>query len=222
MSTVGVLIPFAGGCPHRERALEALRGRYTWPVTIAQGNTPWIKAEAVNPAVRASPAEVIVVADADVWHPDVGAAVEAVKQGAPWAMPHLRVRRLTEQGTADYLAGAEPEGLPLEQRPYLGVEGGGYVVARRETLLEVPYDPRFVGWGQEDVSLGLALRTLVGLPWRGRDSLVHLWHPPQVRMTRKYGNQHGRALWKRYARANGDPGAMRSLLAETDALAGLV
>ena len=39
------------------------------------------------------------------------------------------------------------------------------------------FDPRFVGWGGEDTSLGAALTTLVGPPARLEASVWHLWHP---------------------------------------------
>ncbi len=191
-----------------------MRARYSWPVTVADGPDPWVKAEAVNPAVARSRAQIIVLADADVWHSDVAAAVEAVEQGAGWAIPHRGVFRLTEAATERYMAGADVESLPCEQRPYLGIPGGGYVVATRETLTEIPMDSRFVGWGQEDVSFGIALATLAGIPWRGRGPLAHLWHPPQQRMTRKYGNPAGKSLWARYRAAAGNPEQMRALLDE--------
>lgn len=210
-----VIIPWLGGCPHRTRALEWVRKHYPWPVRVAHGLQPWVKAEAVNPAVRASRAEVIVIADADVWCAGLPEAVEAVKDGAPWAIPHRQVRRLSRETTARLIE-TDTIGDDLIQRPYTGVLGGGYVVARRETLLEIPLDPRFVGWGQEDVSHGLALLTLAGAPWRGRADLIHLYHPPQDRMTRKYGTPAGRALYRRYLKAKHDPEAMRALIREFD------
>ena len=214
MPSVEVIIPYLAGCRHRARALDWVRARYSWPVTVAPGPDPWIKAQAVNPAVAQSRAHIIVLADADVWHPGLGEAITAVEQGAGWAIPHRGVCRLTEAATQRYMAGADLDSLPFEQRPYLGVPGGGYVVATRRTLTEIPMDPRFVGWGQEDVSFGMALATLAGIPWRGRNSLAHLWHPPQQRMTRKYGNPAGKALCARYRAAQGKPEQMRALLDE--------
>lgn len=211
---VEVVVPFLGGCPHRDRAWSWCERRYEWPVTLASGGSPWCKARAVMPAIERSCADVVVVADADVWCEGLGEAVDAVADGAPWALPHTLVRRLTEDGTAAVLAGADWRSQPLEQSPYSGMLGGGYVVARRETLLDVPLDPRFVGWGQEDHSWGMALSTLLGELWRGRADLVHLWHPPQQRMTRKYGSAEGRALWRRYSYARFDRNDMRALIGE--------
>jgi hypothetical protein len=212
---VEVIIPFAGGCPHRERALDWVRGRYRWPVTVATApGGPWCKAAAVMPAVSNSSADVVVVADADAWCDGVESAVRTAQTGAPWCIPHRLVKRLSEIGTGAVLAGAHWREQALAERPYQGMQGGGIVVAHREVLLSVPMDPRFVGWGQEDTSWAIALHCLVGPAWRGNADLVHLWHPPQPRATRRRGSMEGWRLYRRYARAIGNPNAMRALLNE--------
>lgn len=213
---VEVLVPFAGTCPHRKAALDWTTARYPWPVTIAPASAPWSKADAVMPAAEASDAEIVVVADADCWTPGLSLAVSAVQEGAPWAIPHRGVHRLTEDATARLMSGEPWENLPLEQRAYLGWEGGGYVVARRETLLDVPLDRRFVGWGCEDEAWALALNCLAGHRHRGKAPLVHLWHPPQPErdLDRRQGSRANFRLLRRYVAARSDPTAMRALLEE--------
>lgn len=214
---VEVIIPFAGDCPHRVWALKRVRGRYPWPVTLAVGGSPWSKGAAVMPAVSNSSADVVVLADADVWTDGVHAAVAEVEAGAAWAIPHRGVFRLTEQATRELVLAEPWEHLATTERPYLGVAGGGIVVLPRSLLLQVPLDPRFVGWGGEDESLGIALRTLLGPPWRGKAPLVHLWHPPAPRLSRSRGSRESWALRKRYVKAQNNPGAMRALLEEARA-----
>ena len=92
--------------------------------------------------------------------------------------------------------------------------GGGILVARREVLLDVPVDGRFLSWGQEDQAHGIALHCLHGRAWRGDADLIHLWHPPQPRMTRRVGSQAGYELCWRYQAARRDPVSMRELVAE--------
>lgn len=221
--TVEVVIPWCGGCQHRERALSWVRGRYPWLVTIARApDGPWCKALAVMPAISRSTADVVVVADADVWTAGLEQAVQAVADGAPWAIPHHTVHRLTQAATAQVLAGVPPAGQELSERPYKGVPGGGTIVAHREMFEAVPMDPRFVGWGCEDESWALALTCLYGSAWRGDADLWHLWHPPQRRDSRRIGSQQSWRLRRRYFRARRDPREMRRLLAEVhDALAAL-
>lgn len=210
-----VIIPFRGGCPHREAALGWVRARYGRSV-LAEGSEPWVKAAAVMPAIRKSRAEVIAIVDADVWCPGFDEAVAAVQAGAPWAIPHGSVYRLSEGATADVLSGTEPStDMELERRVYQGISGGGIVIAPRQTFLDVPMDHRFIGWGGEDFSHGIALRTMLGLPWRGTASLFHLYHPPQERRQQKFGSLETERLRRRYMAARKDPKAMRRLLNES-------
>ncbi len=99
-------------------------------------------------ALEQTDADILVVADADVWCEETPDAVEAVVDGAPWALPHTRVRRLTRASTRWLLSGHEPDpGYDVEERPYRGLMGGGITVLSREVIRSIPLDPRFVGWG---------------------------------------------------------------------------
>ena len=196
------------------RAALAPRG---WTVTLAEAPPgSWSKGAAAAPAIAASTAATIVVADADVWTAGLERAIARVAAGAPWAVPHGHVYRLTAHATAEVLAGERTiaPGLPTDEPPYEGLWGGGIVVLPRELALDVPLDPRFAGWGQEDVSWAIALAELAGPGWRGTDPLFHLWHPPQPRMSRGKGSPAGLALARGYRAAQGNPGAMRALIEE--------
>jgi hypothetical protein len=149
-----------------------------------------------------------------VWTDGLAAAVGAVEAGVGWAVPHRYVHRLSEGATAALLNGQAWDGIPLAEREYVGVDGGGFVVARRETLLDAPLDPRFVGWGQEDTSWAAALDCLAGGHWRGDADLIHLYHPPQERMTRTRGSRASWALYRRYHATRVRPDAMRALIDE--------
>ena len=166
------------------------------------------------PYIASCDAEIVVVADSDCWTDGLTAAAAAVVDGAPWAIPHHFVHRLTEVGSDRTYAGGRWQKQPLEQMAYRGVAGGGFVIARPKDLLDVPLDSRFVGWGQEDESWARALRTLLGEPYRGMRDLAHLWHPPQERLTRKIGSVGSRALARRYHAATGQPAQMRALIEE--------
>jgi hypothetical protein len=222
MSTA-VLIPFRTGCAHRNANLMYVISRHAenrWPIILGHHTDgPWNKALAVRDALEQTEADVLCIADADVWTDGLPAAVQAVREGAAWAVPHRGVYRLTETATAQYATGVYrfmEEGLETEERPYLGFEGGGITVLRRDVYEDCPLDPRFTGWGGEDDSFGMALRTLHGAPVRptGYMPLVHLWHPPQERATRSFGSLESRELRKRYARAQGRPDMMRALIEE--------
>jgi len=228
-----VLVPFRADGAERDRAWVHLSGRWAglgWEVVEGMcPDGPWVKALAVEDALSRAAGDVLVIADADVWCPGVVAAVAAVESGAAWAVPHTLIHRLTK-GATDVLYGTEVFGGPLieqrvEQRPYVGMVGGGCVVLRRDVYEACPLDPRFVGWGQEDAAWGVALTALYGPPWRSTEPLWHLWHPPMDRVgltagmasgnqvpPRGTGSLAGRRLLAEYARAASE-GRMREFLA---------
>lgn len=226
-----VVIPWAGADPDRMRVRRWVIERWTltypeWRVVIGYAceSDDWCKADAVMPTVDGLPNdEVVIVADADVWSGWVSIAVGRVQGGdVQWAVPHRQLRRLNEEATARVLAGEDwqhfdqPDHLAEQLR--VGVPGGGMVIARAAVLKNVPLDPRFRGWGQEDHSWGLALRTLVGEPYRPKPiaPMAHLWHPPAPRLNRTWGSRRGTKHYRRYLQADGDIGAMLALIREID------
>lgn len=226
---LAVIVPWCHTDPDRAAALEWVLWRWRTeapdvPLTVARWRAePWVKAEAVMPHVAAlEPGTVVIVSDADVWCDQTLEAAQAVADGAGWAVPHFYVRRLTRDASRQVYGGTRPQDLDamqLEERAYIGVEGGGIVVASREALLEAPFDSRFKGWGGEDQALGYALRALNGDPWRGLAHCWHLWHPPQPRAARHLGNPDNDQLRQRYLAAEFQPDTMRAILAEdTEAL----
>lgn len=226
---VAVLVPWRDGCPHRERALAWTLRRYEalhpdWPIVLGESpDGPFGRSAAILDAASKVDADIYVVTDGDVWVDPTESVARAAEVG--WAVPHRLIHRLSADSTALVLEGADWHGLPLstdnpqDSRPYKGNETGTIFTITSDLLAEVPPDPRFRGWGQEDEAHGLALRCLVGPPWRGDDDLVHLWHPPQPRQTRRIGNPRSKALHGRYVAARRSPERMRALLAEAQAVA---
>lgn len=235
--SVSVLIPWREEQdPYRRWALRWVCDRYReahpdWEIILGEcSEGPFNRAEAILDAAGRTSADVLCIGDADVWCEGLDAAVHAVGEhgwggvmrGAPWAVPHTLIHRLSRESTDLVLDGADWRGLPLstdnrqDSKPYKGHEAGTLLVIRRETLEEVPPDRRFVGWGGEDDAWACALRSLIGPPWRGSDDVVHLWHEPQPRMTRIVGNERSKALLARYRSARRDPDAMSALLAEVN------
>jgi len=238
---VAVLVPWRGGDPDRERAWAWLARWWadhypTWPVLEGiPPEGPWCKAAAVAAALSMTDADVLVVADADVLVPGVGQAVQLVAgRSVSWAMPHKRVYRLTEAGTDRLIAtgtppppsrgdparGSTPSPIRLIAETHHGEMGGGCVILPADLYRQVPLDPRFVGYGQEDTSWGQALTVIAGPPWRESNPLWHLWHQPQQRLTRAIGSHDGLALYRRY-RAARTPDQVLTLLGEFGHTTGL-
>lgn len=222
--TTSVLVPWAPGCPHREDAWKWVQARFAsehpdWEVV--EGSSPpgpFSRTAAILDALGRASGDRLLVLDADIWS-DFSEAMEMVGEHG-WAVPHRLVHRLSAESTEKVLAGADWRGLPLssdnsqDAKPYKGLECGGAVAFRRDALEAVPPDPRFRGWGQEEVSHAAALRTLIGKPWRGDADLVHLWHPSQPRMNRRIGSRESVALMRRYVAARGRKTKMLDLIQE--------
>lgn len=118
-----------------------------WQVCVGSYEEPvWVKAKAIERALEQTDSDILILADADVWTDGIGEAVDAVRAGEPYAIPHHRVWRLTEEATENVLAG-RPDDRTV-QIPYPGVAGGGIMVTTREVIRSIPLDGRFFGWGR--------------------------------------------------------------------------
>lgn len=202
-----VVIPWKPGCAHRERILPWVIDwweRTGRTVVLGECSGPWSKAVAVADALERVDADVLIVADADVILADP-TAVDAAVAGLgtrQWAVPHRQVWRWNEAATEQIMAGVDPAPGQMDQAPYRGVPGGGITVLTLAQYLDVPLDPRFVGWGHEDEAHGIALRKLAGPRWWGETDLWHLWHPPQERRNRSQGSVENKQLCTRYRMGN--------------------
>ncbi len=226
MTDVAVVMPWTDdGCEHRARARRWVTRRWTaigWPIVHGRSRgAEYSRSRAIIDGAHRTDAEVLVIADADVWCDRIAGAVDelAADPDRGWAVPHRDVHRLTEDATAAVLAGADPhESMPLTTGAYLGHPFGGLVVVTRPVLELVP-DPRFVGWGHEDDSACRALITMIGPPLRptridGPVPLWHLWHPPQPTRRGNRGPKANRALWNRYRARTNNRARMAALIKE--------
>lgn len=210
---MSVLVPWFGNCPHRiaawrtvQRWLGQRHPDYQVVTGTSASGRKWCKAQAVAEAAAQATGEIFVVLDADCIAPQLTEAVQYVKRGHAWAMPHYTVNRLNRSATALVVNGGDPAKIPTirkwyDQLPYVGFPGGGATVLHRNVYASVPLDPGFLGWGQEDEAWAQALRALHGKPWRPRKApLYHLWHPPQSRASRSTGSVASRDLLREYRR----------------------
>ena len=182
-----------------------------WRVIVAGDSEPFSKSRAIMRAVASCTDEHVVLHDADVWC-DTTVQAAADLDAHEWSIPHLTVWRLSKAGTTRLIDGHAPTPEDCTER-HRGVLGGGIVAVRRETLLRVPFDTRFIGWGGEDVSWGKAMQTLVGPPMRYANPVWHLWHPPAERKTRALpARPESERLLMRYVEANRNPEQMQTLV----------
>lgn len=217
-SSVSIVVPRAGDCPHRAQAWEYVSSRLDgYEICEGWGDPDlWCKADAVADGLRKATGDVLVIHDADVVSDFLPDSVEAVESGKyQWSSPHRSVWRLTEEATKRFIDGErDPSLLPVVEPVHQSVLGGGIVVITREKYEQVPLDPRFIGWGGEDHAWHAALYTLAGKSLVIKQPLWHLWHPPQQRMTRKVGGVANDELRGRYLGCRSMAGQMRRLIEE--------
>lgn len=223
--SVSVLVPINPDGAERERHWHFLRSRLERlhpDYEIVEATCPgpgWSKGVAIHYAANAAQGDTFVIMDADVLvtQAELLCAVERA-QTAPWVVPHNDVLRLDAEATAEFIA--SPCDIPpqefrgrLERPVYRGVAAGGLVVFRREVYGTVgPPDPRFVGWGGEDIAWRRALDTIAGTHVRLPAQLWHLHHPPQPD---RYANTaHSNQLFLRYNRLRQRRAPMLQLLEE--------
>lgn len=223
---IRVILPYGGDCPHRARALS-----WVWEhlpellpfasIHVGECRGPWSKARAVAAAIDPDwpDDDILVIHDADVWAPKLPATIDIIhSKMRRWATPHTMVHRLGEELTGRVMAGEIPFGglgrSGLDQPPYRGVVGGGCVVLSRAAYRQVPLDPRFLGWGQEDEAWGFAMARVLGQPYQANDRLYHFWHPHPERINRAVGSRDGEKLRNRYRAARLAKDQMEALLDE--------
>lgn len=224
--TVAVVVPYRpSGCSWRTKAWGYIREHYAtnhpgWEILTGSCDGEWSKGAAVMDAVARTQADVLVVADADSYV-DPQTLREAVQatHSHQWAVPHSHVHRLDYRATHRRYSTAPDGHVSYDRPPYRRVIGGGIMVITRDAYLACPIDPRFLGWGGEDVSWGWALPRVCGKPWLGQANLWHLWHP--TARTSEAGTPESNQLAIRWRRATmtDNPELLAQMLADVkDAL----
>jgi hypothetical protein len=222
--SVSVLVPYSPSCQQRERAWQFVREHYLstfpdWELIEGSCDSEWSKGAAVADAYSRASGEALVLADADSYltPPQVlrDAAVEMLNGERRWIVPHTWVYRLHRKATERLYHGAEPRRSEVRRNAYVGPPGGGMTVLTRDAYETVGgIDPRFRGWGGEDISFGWALETLVGPFQRLEGALWHLDHPHPAPKFR--GTPETEALAGRYSEAANVPRLMRALIDGTE------
>ena len=227
---VSLIVPLGDGHNDtREAHWEWLRARWealrpAWEVVEGRCRADrWCKAEAVHNATTNATGDVWVICDADLWvesWPTLrDAALYASEHG--WCVPCGNVYRLNATATNDIVA-HDPDDqtitwptnrTAMARNPYRLFPGGGIFAITPDAYRTAGgFDPRFVGWGGEDLAFAAALRTIVGEPARLEASVWHLHHRPASKVGRM-SNTNDR-LCRRYLHAEGDTVAMSRLIEE--------
>lgn len=210
---------------------------------------PFSKAVAVNDAFRRSHGDIIAIVDADAYLPGeiLTHCAERIRMALRsdvhlWFVPYRSLYRLTPEASRLILQSSPGDPLQLPTPPppvdVEGTDGSGHghffgalaqVMPRRAFETVGGMDPRFRGWGSEDVAFLKALDVLWGRHSKTSNDVLHLWHPQisQGTWTDVRGETWKVRMWegqtaprandqlaRRYFHATGDPVKMRQLVDE--------
>jgi hypothetical protein len=233
---VSLLVPYrAEPDSIRAKSWEWLRRRWTALVPsweIVEGTDhgePFSKTVAVNDAYSRAGGDVFVIADADSWM-NICALNHAISDAAfagvlvvPWTTAHrlrridsediLRMNPATPNPVAD-----EMKRLVKEYRPAPSTGAMIVCISRAGFERVGGMDPRFRGWGAEDVSFALACNAILGPTVNLRHEAYALHHPRLRQQGRPVWENdtgtHNKPLGSRYWQARGNREQMMALCAE--------
>ena len=213
-----VLVPWRPQ-PSRIAAFEALTAWYARHVPDAVMRTTDTDDEIFNLSACRNRAiesvddenEVVIINDADTV-PQLEpllAAIDAASTSGLVHLPYDRYHWLGASGTAQFLAGAEPEVCDYEL--VIGARSGVYVTTPKTWWSHGGQDERFRGWGYEDAAWYVAHETLLGeAPRRHAGAVYALHHETQLREGEQYARNA--ALMQRYTECSVSRDAMAQLV----------
>jgi len=233
---------------HRERVWAWLSQHWQQQLPHAEiivghdGSWPYSKCRSVNWAAERARGRILLILDADAYldahviQQCADSIEEALAAGRKlWYVPYRRLYRLSEEYTIDLLTTdpAQPYAVPSPPRQEWLEPGGtatvnyGYLYGALAQMMPAEafwltggMDPRFSGWGGEDISFLKSLDTLYALHEVTSNDICHLWHlrPGRNWKTRRWiGQGAGRTnsrLAQRYSVASGEAGFMRAVVEE--------
>lgn len=157
--------------------------------------------------------DVAVLADADTLpeRTPLLAAIEGAQTSGLVHLPYTEYRSLRATGTGQYRTGK-----PLEDCDHLVVPdacSGVYVITPATWWSHGGQDEQFRGWAPEDAAWMVAHKTLLGAePVRHEGRVYALHHDSPVKEGADFEAGYARIF--RYHQADGNPAAVRALLAE--------
>jgi len=217
--SVWFLVPWRPDGEHRDRLWEFCRKHWETvcgDIEIHTADVPgtFSRAASINRAAVGD-WDVGVILDADVVADaeQVYAAVATARATGHLTFAFTHYAGLAPHMTNRVLAGYEGD-RDLGVRYRSEQHESSIAAVPRALFDEVGgFDPRFVGWGQEDVAFAQACRVLGGIE-RVPGTVWHLWHPRSPERDKgKDSYRAAQLLGARYREAR-TPDVMRALLAE--------
>ena len=201
---ISLLVPFVTTDPRRQQTWDWL-AKY-WAHELPQADVcvgtnyelPFSKTSAVNHAARQAQGDIFVIMDADCYIRgsilvDCAERIRLERRRGHklWFMPYRCFYRLSDTASKVVLESdpADPFRYPvpparsdIENDPLTGIKQGHWFGALIQLMPREAFehlggmDPRFSGWGGEDVAFMRALDTLYARHMTVPTAVFHLWH----------------------------------------------
>lgn len=195
--SVEVIIPWRdSGCAARKRALDFVyrlyKDEFSNVTLVDSDEEDFNRANARNRGVEDSKANIVVVADSDLFVPvsQVREAIDVAKTYRGQVRPFTSFGHLSETSTRYFLSNGDHTGITDDQfetlcAPWPGLHGGSFVMLRRLWLEVGGMDEGFIGWGGEDNAFNIRCETKLKNPVKTVNGYAfHLFHPYRRRMSR--------------------------------------
>ena len=211
---ISVLVPFRANGPRdvRNKTWKWIEQRWRHLLPEAElcvgtdTGQPFSKSVAVNDAYSKSHGDMLVIVDADSWVEkgslETGIHNAYVREHlvVPWWTAYRLTKADSEEIMKHDPAGENPVTIKMRENAAgtgPGPESAAMVLCIQRVSFERVggFDPRFRGWGSEDVSFGLSCWTLLGRNEYGLGEAFGLYHPQPK-------NADGMRVWKH------DPGLL--------------
>ena len=228
MTNVCVVVPFRSTDPERRRIFSWALARWQklvpdeWAIAVrgdGQTEGPFNRSRAVNAAVAATGADVVIVSDGDtaVRHGQAEAMVRAIEDH-PYVIGYSRFVHLAKIATEEALT--SPVDIPLPENPqgpsvrFQSWESvcGLWAMRREDHHAIGGQDERYSGWGAEDSAFAMKASTLLAPPHRLPGVGLHLHHHLRADRKTDASARANFALLTEYEKAEGDPAAMTAIV----------
>lgn len=236
---ISLLVPFRANGPRDTRVKNWAWIQKKWEKILPEaelcvgtddGGHPFSKSVAVNDAYHKSSGDMLVIADADSWveREQVLTGIERAERREHLVVPWFTAYRLTQADSLSIMD-EEPSGEnPVTKTMKENSAGTGpspasgamVIIIQRVSFERVGgWDPRFRGWGSEDVSFANACWTLLGRNEYTIGEAYALHHPAPTNKDgmRVWKNDAGALntpLYERYRKATGHPTLMQLVCME--------
>lgn len=184
--SLSIVVPFRGGCPHRERAYLYVRARLAVSFPTAEiidaddGGKVFSRERSLNLGASRAKGDMLVFHEADciVAPRQILAAIDlAALDPGRLVLPYSTVYLLSPEATDLVISGPSGADLPGVSVA-VGMLGGIGVISRATFERVGGFDSSLEGWGRGDVSFVEACDRHAAPTMRTMGELLHLWHPP--------------------------------------------